>query len=202
MASPGIRVLVHEKPDRRGTWDPHGVDGWCMGPSLNHYRCYKTHITKTKGERITDTLCWFPHYVKMPSSSNLDYLAATTKDLLTSTKQLNQDSPLDPFTDSEKQTMENFAKIFENKTQSKDPPPNETKVKKMSLENDEAPALPLRVATEEPNAVPQRVQIEAAEPPPIQEHPTAPPRVQTEDTNLENVPDPDPVASHPTQERQ
>ena len=130
----------------------------------------------------------------MPSSSNLDYLAATTKDLLTSIKQLNQDSPLDPFTDSEKQTMENFAKIFENKTQSKDPPPNETKVKKLSLENDEAPAPPLRVATEEPNAVPQRVQIEAAEPPPIQEHPTAPQRVQTEDTNLENAPDPDPVA--------
>jgi hypothetical protein len=36
MAPPGTRVLVHEKPDKRGTWAPHGIDGWYVGPALEH----------------------------------------------------------------------------------------------------------------------------------------------------------------------
>jgi hypothetical protein len=24
---PGTRVIAHEKPDQRASWDPHGVDG-------------------------------------------------------------------------------------------------------------------------------------------------------------------------------
>ena len=66
LAPPGTRVLVHEKSGARGTWAPHAVDGWYVGPALDHYRCYTTHVWSTKAERITDTLEWFPHDVKMP----------------------------------------------------------------------------------------------------------------------------------------
>jgi hypothetical protein len=27
LAPPGTRVIVHEKPDQRASWDPHGLDG-------------------------------------------------------------------------------------------------------------------------------------------------------------------------------
>ena len=37
LAPPGTHVLVHEKPSNRGTWAPHAVAGWYLGPgpSLN-----------------------------------------------------------------------------------------------------------------------------------------------------------------------
>jgi hypothetical protein len=52
LASPGTRIIAHEKSYQRASWDPHGVDGYYLGPALDHYRCYQVHITKTKGTRI------------------------------------------------------------------------------------------------------------------------------------------------------
>jgi hypothetical protein len=49
LAPPGTLIIAHEKPDQRASWDPHGVDGYYLGPALDHYCCYQVHITKTKG---------------------------------------------------------------------------------------------------------------------------------------------------------
>ena len=51
LAPPGTHIIVHEKPTVRGTWASHGVKGWYIGPSMEHYRCYHVYITKTGGER-------------------------------------------------------------------------------------------------------------------------------------------------------
>jgi hypothetical protein len=56
LAPPGTRVLVHEKPSVRGTWAPHAVDGWYIGPAMKHYRCHRVWIWETRAERIADTL--------------------------------------------------------------------------------------------------------------------------------------------------
>jgi hypothetical protein len=56
LAPPGTRIITHEKPDQRESWDPQGLDGHYLGPALDHYRCYQVHITKTKGTRIVDTV--------------------------------------------------------------------------------------------------------------------------------------------------
>jgi hypothetical protein len=40
MAPPGTRIIAHEIPNRRITWAPHGQDGWYIGPTLEHYKCY------------------------------------------------------------------------------------------------------------------------------------------------------------------
>jgi hypothetical protein len=37
MAPPGTRIIVHETPNIRRTWAPHGQDGWYTGPTLEHY---------------------------------------------------------------------------------------------------------------------------------------------------------------------
>jgi hypothetical protein len=60
LAPPGTRVIAHEKPDQRPSWDPHGVYGYYLGPALDHYRCYQVHVTKTKGTRIVDTVEFSP----------------------------------------------------------------------------------------------------------------------------------------------
>jgi hypothetical protein len=38
VAPPGTRIIAHEKPDKRASWDPHGLDGYYLGPALDHYR--------------------------------------------------------------------------------------------------------------------------------------------------------------------
>jgi hypothetical protein len=72
IAPPGIRVLVHDKPSVRGTWAPHALPGWYLGPALNHYRCYRVYVRATRHERITDTLAWLPTNVPLPVPTALD----------------------------------------------------------------------------------------------------------------------------------
>jgi hypothetical protein len=35
IAPPAIRIIVHEKPDKRDSWSPHGINGWYIGPALD-----------------------------------------------------------------------------------------------------------------------------------------------------------------------
>jgi hypothetical protein len=39
MSVYGTKVVVHDKPDARAAWAPHGTDGFYVGPASKHYRC-------------------------------------------------------------------------------------------------------------------------------------------------------------------
>ena len=56
LAPPGMQVIVHKTPNNRRTCPPHGVDGWYLGPSPDHYRCHRVYIPRTRTERITKTV--------------------------------------------------------------------------------------------------------------------------------------------------
>jgi hypothetical protein len=81
LAPPGTKVLIHEKPSTRGTWAPHAVEGWYLGPAQRHYRCYRVWAWATNSERIADTLAWFPTTVIMPHNSLTDVTIAAAHDL-------------------------------------------------------------------------------------------------------------------------
>jgi hypothetical protein len=59
MAPRGTISVVHETPNRKRTWAPHGQYGWYSGPALDHYRCYTVYITKTREERVVETVDFF-----------------------------------------------------------------------------------------------------------------------------------------------
>ena len=40
LLPPGAKVIVHKTPNRRRTWVHNGVQGWYIGPAVEHYRCY------------------------------------------------------------------------------------------------------------------------------------------------------------------
>ena len=48
IAPLGTHVIVYESPAQRSTWAAHGVDGFYLGPALDHYRCYKVYILNKK----------------------------------------------------------------------------------------------------------------------------------------------------------
>ena len=66
LAPPGMRAIVFESPEERQSWSPHGVDGWYVGPALEHYRCYTVVVNDTAAPRHTDTLALFPAKVQLP----------------------------------------------------------------------------------------------------------------------------------------
>ena len=74
IAPPGMKMVVHSKPSQRGSWDPHGMIGFYVGPALQHYRCFRCYIASSKSERITDTVVFLPHNIKLPSSSPEDII--------------------------------------------------------------------------------------------------------------------------------
>jgi hypothetical protein len=92
LAPPGTRVIVHITPDQRSNMAPHGVDGWYVGPSPEHYRCHKCYIPSTHRARDALTVDWFPHYVPFPKVMNDEYLRQTATDMLT----LLQDQAVNP----------------------------------------------------------------------------------------------------------
>ena len=54
----GAKVLIYESPDTRSSFADHGVEGFYLGPSWKHYRCFRVYVPATRGFRITDTLSW------------------------------------------------------------------------------------------------------------------------------------------------
>jgi len=56
MAPPGTKVLLYETPSNRTTFAPNAVDGWYIGHTPNHYRCFRVYIPKTRAERIARTV--------------------------------------------------------------------------------------------------------------------------------------------------
>jgi hypothetical protein len=119
MAPPGTRIIAHETPNRRRTWAPHGQDGWYIGPALEHYRCYTVYITKTRGDRIVETVELFPEKFTLPFPSAQDLATQAAADL---THALLHPQPAGPFCkvgDEQTIALKQLADIFEGATQRK-----------------------------------------------------------------------------------
>ena len=86
IAPAGCKVLIHDKPGARGSWAPHGVPGFYLGPALRHYRCYHVWATSTHSLRITDTVAWFLDNIQPPLPSTHDLLLAAIHDLSSAVK--------------------------------------------------------------------------------------------------------------------
>lgn len=178
LAPPGTRILIHEKSDKRATWAPHGVDGWYIGPAMEHYRCYTTWVTHTNSKRITDTVAWFPHWVKMPTSTPLEILASTAQDLLAQLKNPPKDSPFPPFTDSQTEALRTLSEIYQptgvHPIEDPEPPPAPPL-------QETAPALRVDNPPVEEHQPPLRVENLPPAPPEPEEEPQ--PALRVEDTN-------------------
>jgi hypothetical protein len=108
----GVKILVHEKPTLRGTWSPHAVDGWYLGPAMLHYRCSRVWILETTSEQVADTVVWFPTKVSMPKSLSTDAAIAAARDLTNALLHLLLALPLSPISDSQHAALKQLSTIF------------------------------------------------------------------------------------------
>ena len=112
LGPPGTKVIIHEKPKSRGTWAPHGVEGWYLGPAMDHYRSYHMYVPSTKSTRVADTLVWLPSHVVMPTASSTDIAMAAAYDLTQALLHPSPASALSPLTDSQTNALKELAAIF------------------------------------------------------------------------------------------
>ncbi len=63
----GCRVIIHNKPSTRKSWDQRGRDGYSAGPALKHYRCFTVINKKTKEVIVSDTVEFRHSYLTQPT---------------------------------------------------------------------------------------------------------------------------------------
>ena len=156
---------------------------------MEHYRCYRVYIPKTRGERIADTVEFLPEHTKVPFASSADRAAQAATEL---TEALRNPAPAAPFSqvgDRQLAALDELAEIFQTQTHparaprvDKQPSAASPRVLPSPPPREEAPtarvAPPARVATPAQTAPPPRVT-------PVPEKPTVPTVTQDEDWEVE-----------------
>ena len=49
-----IKELVRENSNVRLSWATHGMDGYYLGPDMEHNRCYQVYTHQKRGKRVVD----------------------------------------------------------------------------------------------------------------------------------------------------
>ena len=84
----GCAAQIHEKSDKRGTWQYHTVDGWYLNTSPIHYRTHVCHIKETKKERLTDTVQFQHKRITNPTISHADKIMHAIQQVIREIKKL------------------------------------------------------------------------------------------------------------------
>ena len=114
LAPPGCKVIIHEKPKQRNSWDQHGKLGWYLGPALEHYRCYRVYCNETRGDRFSDVVEFFPSHVTMPHPSSIETATKAALDLTTALQNPSPATPFARYGDAQLRALEQLQQIFKS----------------------------------------------------------------------------------------
>ncbi len=78
LASLRCKAVVYKDGNTRGSWALQGVDGWYLDPSMDHYRCDRYYIPKTRAYRILASTELFPQHCQMPNMTLHQHFCALT----------------------------------------------------------------------------------------------------------------------------
>ena len=68
----GCKILIHNKPGTRKSWDFRGRDGFNIGVALKHYRCFHVVDRETKALLFSDTVEFRHSYLTQPTLTHSD----------------------------------------------------------------------------------------------------------------------------------
>jgi hypothetical protein len=57
----GCVVQMHIKPNNHLLWDTRLEPGFNLGTSMEHHRCFRVYVTRTRATRISDTVLFKPN---------------------------------------------------------------------------------------------------------------------------------------------
>ena len=106
-------MIAIESTQTRKTFAPHGMQAWYVCPKLEHYRCYKVYVPKTRAERIFDTVSFHPHLCKSPVLQPIEKEFIVANKLTSALKNLEkQNAPQYSKENKTIQALETLSNIF------------------------------------------------------------------------------------------
>jgi len=80
----GCAIKAHVKPDDRcSTWDTRSDAGFSLGTSMEHHRCFRVYVSKTRATRISDTVHFKHQYITNSTVSPESHVVAAAQQLAT-----------------------------------------------------------------------------------------------------------------------
>ena len=76
----GCEVQVHEKTDKRGTWEYHSVNIWYLATSPEYYHTHLCHIKTTNIDRFTNTTQFNHRNITKPTITHADKIMSAIAD--------------------------------------------------------------------------------------------------------------------------
>jgi hypothetical protein len=113
LAPLGTKVVVHLKPNKRTSYSYHGEEGWYIGPSLEHYRCFKCYFPLTRSVRDADTIEFFPKTIPFPTTTTEDYLIQSTQDIIQLLKEPPKNLPFLQYGNETKNALIQISEIVQ-----------------------------------------------------------------------------------------
>ena len=92
------------------------MDGWYIGPSMEHYRCCKLYFTKTRVKGTANTIEFFPDHKKMPGLPPKETATNADLDLVEALTDLETESLFALVGVEKWQALRKLADIFKRKT--------------------------------------------------------------------------------------
>ncbi len=81
LAPLGCKAVIYKDGNTRGSWASRGVDGWYLGPSMDHYQCSLFYVPETRAYRISGPAELFPQHCQIPNMPLHQHLRALTDEL-------------------------------------------------------------------------------------------------------------------------
>ena len=113
----GVKMLVYETPSQRGSWSPHGVEGWYIGPAMRNYRCY---VLATASERTAETVSFFHVPLLYQKKSSIYAAIIAVHDLTYALTHPDPASPTMILGDEETRALQQLSDIFETNIKQKE----------------------------------------------------------------------------------
>ena len=110
LAPPGSRVVMHNKPEIRGSWDPREIQAFYVGPAIDHYRCVTVFDPTTRRTKTTDTITFVPLSISIPTVNAKDHIIKVVNDLIHLMKNDDKPSLHLEFDDPTKKAIQRIAK--------------------------------------------------------------------------------------------
>ena len=77
----GCKAVIYKDGNTRGSWASRGIDGWYLGPSMDHYQCSLFYVPETRAYCISGSAELFPQHCQIPNMSPHQHLRALTDEL-------------------------------------------------------------------------------------------------------------------------
>ena len=110
LGPPGCHIIIHAKGTTFRTWDFKEIEGFYIGPALNHYCCYTLLRNNTQAIVVSDTVIFWHHTLNLLFLTAEDRIIHCLRALTTAIR----DNRSPTRTDKQLLAIESLQSIFSN----------------------------------------------------------------------------------------